>query len=185
MIRTAVLAVAALAIASSSCSKAEGGTQTAGTAAPVTTAGATQPAKHEADKPGVDGVKPTGTPIVHVETIDIADSRATIVPCVKIIRGIWNAGQKGATFEIEYAVTYSSRGAFVTKTFTVPLTTMRLLDHHHDPQDVHTETTFNVTDAPVDERSQITITAQIKHVDGSTRTEASEKHVSTHTPKVR
>ena len=118
-------------------------------------------------------------PTIEFGTVTVSRTNPNAIdPCIHVIRGIYQASQSGSDFEVEFNLTYTSRGKVVTKAATVPLARMRT-EESHPPEVakfVNLHTDIDVSTDPPDAGTAISGTAKLlKLKDGSRVVEAETK----------
>ncbi|MFO0552614.1 MAG: hypothetical protein U0271_29760 [Polyangiaceae bacterium] len=87
-----------------------------------------------------------------------------IVPCVKVIRHLFNRSRHDASIGVFLRVGYTSAGQTVKREFTIPLQDFEITPHHPQPSNKKwrlVEALVDTTAAPPDANSTFSGTAEI------------------------
>jgi len=90
-----------------------------------------------------------------------------IIPCVKVIRSIWELSLTDRSIMAQLTATYQSNGETVTEDFELALGEFFLSDHHPQPKDQNirlVEAELDISDAPIDDGSTVSGTIRIVRV---------------------
>ena len=136
---------------------------------PATTASATEKDEKKDQAPGaLFGGRPnpqTGPAVLEIISVVRLGNNpfGGIVPCVKVVKGIWNASQH-TTFELDFVLNYRSGGKNITRRVSIPVKQMHfMMDHPTQNQYVRLDTVVDVTAAPVDPGTAVSGTVQLMH----------------------
>jgi hypothetical protein len=101
---------------------------------------------------------------VHLRRSPDGNVFSGIVPCVKVIRSVWEAAQADQAYSLKFHLKYASDGKTAVKNIQIPLKTMNVSrGHASTPEYVVVTTVVDVARLPVDEGSKVLADVHLNH----------------------